>query len=123
MEKMTSHVDRDVPPCASAGATAQDRPASLAEDVIARIGQGSMPPDRARELGEFAYLHWLARLPGDESYSAQAQQALRSAAPAVPASPALGIFCEMLMASLARPIQPLRLTSCENAPSDARDKS
>ena len=85
-------------------------PAFSLERTISQIDRGWMPPDRARETGHLGFMQWLGSLPSDAPYPAEARRALNMAAPFVSGSPAVAVFCELLMASLVRPLQALPLS-------------
>ena len=72
----------------------------LLERTIAQLDVGQVSAERAQKLGELGYLQWLGALPGRASYRAEALRAYDAAQPFVETSPAVAVFCEMLMTSL-----------------------
>ncbi|MEL7347170.1 MAG: hypothetical protein AAFN17_05395 [Pseudomonadota bacterium] len=79
------------------------------ERTISQLDIGQIPPDQAVELGRLGYLQWLAGLPGDEDYGRAAMRAYEKAAPAIRTSPAISVFCDLLVASISVPPRPLPL--------------
>ncbi|MEM6423518.1 MAG: hypothetical protein AAF698_13050 [Pseudomonadota bacterium] len=78
--------------------------------TIAQLDTGRLPPDEAAELGQLGYLQWLSGLPGGADYAREAMQAYEAARPFRRASSAIAVFCELLVASTARPPRPLPLS-------------
>lgn len=81
----------------------------LLERTISQLDIGYVPRDQARELGHLGYMQWLGSLPGDTSYLNQAKHAYDLARPFIHASPAVAVFCQLLIASASTPLQPLDL--------------
>ncbi|OOY05991.1 hypothetical protein AXZ77_1679 [Thioclava sp. ES.031] len=74
---------------------------------LLQLDIGPISPLRARELGTLGYMEWLGGLPGDMPYAKAAIIAHTQAYPFGAASPAVAVFCELLLDSL-RP-QPFAL--------------
>ena len=81
----------------------------LLELTISQLDIGHVSAERAEELGQLGYMQWLGALPPTSSYPQQATRAYVKAAPFSAASPAVGVFCDLLHASLQGPHQPLHL--------------
>lgn len=71
----------------------------LLERTIAQLDIGPVSPDQAEEMGHLGFMQWLGGLPGDASYVASAQHAHDYAHPASITSPAVEVFCDLLLAS------------------------
>lgn len=71
----------------------------------------SNPPDaeRAGELGQLGYMQWLGWLPAQASYEAEAVRAYLAAMDFIDTDPAVAVFCDLIRASLRRPLRPLPL--------------
>ncbi len=81
----------------------------LLERTIAQLDVGFVPQKQAEEMGHLGYLHWLGALRGDASYPNEAMQAYEMARPFSKSSPAIAVFCQLLRASVERPLHPLQL--------------
>lgn len=81
--------------------------------TILQLDVGCVPPAEAVEMGQLGYLQWLAGGAGQESYVRAAKHAHETAAPFRANSPAIAVFCDLLIASIERPLQPLALTMPE----------
>ena len=81
----------------------------LLERTIAQLDVGYVPPDRAEELGHLGYVQWLGALKGNASYLGEAMRAYTLAQPFIRTSPAVGVFCDLLVASSTSPLAPLDL--------------
>ena len=81
----------------------------LTELTISQLDIGHLPPERALELGQLGYLQWLGSLPGDEGYPVAAMRAYTMARPFIRSSPAVAVFCDLLVASTRMPPEPLTL--------------
>ena len=79
----------------------------ILERTISQLDIGPLPDPQARELGRLGYLQWLGALPGEVSYPAEVRRALTAARPFALNSPAVGVFCDLLWASLE--LAPLEL--------------
>lgn len=79
------------------------------ERTISQLDTGTMPPERAQELGQLGYMQWLGGLSGRSDYHRQATHALKMATPFMQASPAVAVFCDLLVASMRMPPAPLPL--------------
>ncbi len=82
----------------------------LLERTISQLDIGPLPPDRAAELGRLGYMQWLGALRPDASYPTEAQRAYAMAVPFARTSPAIAVFCDLLVASAEVPPVPLDLT-------------
>ena len=81
----------------------------LLERTIAQLNIGRVPPDEATELGQLGYMQWLAGLPTEADYAHEAMHAYARAQPFQRTSPAIAVFCDLLLASTRTPIEPLPL--------------
>ena len=81
----------------------------LLERTISQLDIGTVPPDEAAELGQLGYLQWLAGLPANADYAREAMRAYSMAQPFLRTSPAVAVFCDLLVASTRLPIEPLPL--------------
>ncbi|WP_108879680.1 hypothetical protein [Anderseniella sp. Alg231-50] len=66
--------------------------------------------DRANEFGQLGFMEWLGSLPADSDYYHQAMTAYQKALPLRLTAPAIGVFCDLLIASTRMPPQPLDLS-------------
>ena len=82
----------------------------ILERTIFQLDTGPVSPERAQELGSMGYMQWLGALRGDASYLDEAMRAYDKAAPFIGTSPAVAVFCNLLMESAAYPGAPLPLT-------------
>lgn len=76
----------------------------LLERTISQLDIGPVPPARAAELGRLGYIQWLGGLPGTASYLAEAQRAYELAVPFARVSPAVAVFCDLLVISATSPL-------------------
>ncbi|OOY21113.1 hypothetical protein BMI86_00580 [Thioclava sp. DLFJ5-1] len=67
---------------------------------LLQLDIGPISPLRARELGTLGYMEWLGTLPGDMPYAKAAIVAHMQAYPHSLISPAVEVFCELLLESL-----------------------
>jgi len=81
----------------------------LLERTISQLDIGPVTPSRAVDLGQMGFVQWLGALPGGANYAVQARRALAQAAPFCAVSPAVMVFCDLVIASLAMPPRPLDL--------------
>lgn len=82
----------------------------ILERTLAQLDIGPVPPERALELGQLGYLQWLGSLPGHVSYPGEAMRAYAKAEPFIRCSPAVAVFCELLVTSTCQPLTPVTLT-------------
>ncbi|MGR3511129.1 MAG: hypothetical protein ACU0GG_00080 [Paracoccaceae bacterium] len=82
----------------------------LLERTIFQLDIGYVPPDRAEEMGQLGYLQWLGALPGHANFADEACRALEMAQPFRRTSPAIEVFCVLLMAASAVSPAPLPLS-------------
>ncbi|MEM8554644.1 MAG: hypothetical protein AAGF71_07415 [Pseudomonadota bacterium] len=81
----------------------------LLDRTIFQLDIGQVDPDQAEELGHLGYMQWLGALRGDQSYPEAAMRAYNRARRFRKNSPAVGVFCDLLVASVSAPIAPLTL--------------
>lgn len=81
----------------------------LLERTISQLDIGPMPPARAQELGQLGFMQWLGALRPMADYRAEAMRAYSAAQPFLRTSPAVAVFCDLLVASTRMPIEPLPL--------------
>jgi len=79
------------------------------ERTLTQLQTNPITPERARELGRLGYMQWLGGLPADGDYETEAVHAYVVALPFVGTDPAVAEFCDLLRASLRRPLRPLDL--------------
>ncbi|MEO0959759.1 MAG: hypothetical protein AAFY66_15075 [Pseudomonadota bacterium] len=77
--------------------------------TIAQLDTGPIPPEEAAELGQLGYIQWLSALPCGSNYTREAMHAYEAALPFRRASPAIAVFCGLLIASASEPPRPLSL--------------
>ena len=82
----------------------------LLDRTISQLDIGYLPRARALELGQLGYMQWLGALPGDADYRGAAMRAYEAASPFRRASPAVAVFCDLLVASTRMPPAPLPLS-------------
>ena len=82
----------------------------LLERTITQLDIGNIPHERALELGQLGYMQWLGGLPGSANYRVAALRALTMAAPFMENSPAVAVFCDLIVASLDSPVAALNLS-------------
>ncbi|MEM8992762.1 MAG: hypothetical protein AAF882_18005 [Pseudomonadota bacterium] len=82
----------------------------LLELTISQLDRGVEPLNLARERGELGYLQWLGALPAISDYRREAMRAYTMAAPAAQRSPAVAVFCDLLVATTTTLIAPLPMT-------------
>ena len=82
----------------------------LLERTIFQLDIGHVPPDQAEKLGQLGYIQWLGALPADAAYPREAMRAYEFARPFIRTSPAVAVFCRLLVASAVSPTEPLNLT-------------
>lgn len=82
----------------------------LLERTLSQLDIGPMPASRAVRLGEMGYLQWLGALRGNADYHAEAMRAYALAEPLRRRSPAVAVFCDLLIESTRGPIAALDLT-------------
>ncbi|MEL7090537.1 MAG: hypothetical protein AAFN94_02265 [Pseudomonadota bacterium] len=77
--------------------------------TIAQLDVGEVPPAQATEMGHLGYLQWLGALRGNASYVQEATHAYETARPFAGCSPAVAVFCDLLLQSINTPLVPLSL--------------
>ena len=81
----------------------------LLKRTISQLDIGHTPPERAQELGQLGYIQWLGALPLNSGYQREAKRAYGMAKPFAATSPAVKVFCDLLLTSLQEPLTPLPL--------------
>ena len=81
----------------------------LFELTLTQLQVDPVNEERARELGQLGYMQWLGGLPATASYVAEAEKAYSMAICFAETDPAVAVFCDLLRASLMKPLQPLDL--------------
>ncbi len=81
----------------------------LLERTISQLDIGQITQERALELGHLGYMQWLGALPPIANYRKEAIHAYGMALPFANNSPAIKVFCDLLMQSTQDPIAPLEL--------------
>lgn len=82
----------------------------ILELTISQLDSGALSPEQAAEKGQLGYMQWLGALPGRADYHREAQRAYDRAQPFERGSPAVAVFCELLLASMEMPPRPLPLS-------------
>ncbi|TCP33390.1 hypothetical protein, partial [Rhodovulum marinum] len=90
-------------PCGGAGRS------MMLEMVLIQMQARGESAERAREIGQLAFMQWLGALPGGCDYAAAARAALTRIATSPAPGPALATFRALLAASLDAPARPLDL--------------
>lgn len=83
--------------------------AMLLELTISQLDIGKIPAERANAMGQLGYMQWLGGLPAMSHYIDEAAHAYAVAKPFAASSPAVAVFCDLLLASLKAPLKPLPL--------------
>jgi hypothetical protein len=81
----------------------------LLERTIHQLDIGPISPQRANDLGKLGYRQWLGGLAGDADYRSEAMRAYATAQPFIRCSPAVAVFCDLLVDSVTLPPKPLDL--------------
>lgn len=82
----------------------------LLERTLIQLDIGPVSVETATQMGQLGYLQWLGALPGNADYRREAMRAYTLAAPLLRGSPAVAVFCDLLVASTRTPLAPLELT-------------
>lgn len=82
----------------------------LLERTISQLDIGFVTPDQAMEMGHMGYLQWLGALPGDAGYAREALRAYAMARPFAETSPAVAVFCDLLLETAETPLCAPELT-------------
>lgn len=82
----------------------------LLERTLLQLDIGPVSAETATQLGQLGYLQWLGALPGSAGYRMEAMRAYTLAIPMARKSPAIAVFCDLLVASTRSPLEPLPLT-------------
>ncbi|MEL7012814.1 MAG: hypothetical protein AAFO72_05995, partial [Pseudomonadota bacterium] len=72
----------------------------ILELTISQLDSGALPPEQAAEKGQLGYMQWLGGLPSDADYHREARRAYALARPFEGSSPAVAVFCDLLLSSL-----------------------
>lgn len=81
----------------------------LLERTISQLDVGYVPDHIADEMGHLGYAQWLGGLRGEAGYVNEAMRAYKLAQPFIRTSPAVAVFCRLLIESTASPLMPLDL--------------
>ena len=81
----------------------------LLERTISQLDIGYVPDNVAEELGHLGYAQWLGALNGNAGYLVEAMRAYELAQPFISTSPAVAVFCHLLVESTASPLKALEL--------------
>ncbi|MEM6663234.1 MAG: hypothetical protein AAF666_13765 [Pseudomonadota bacterium] len=81
----------------------------LLERTLSQLNIIDTTPERALVLGHLGYVQWLGALPAMSDYRQQAEYALAKAKSLRSAAPAIGVFCDLLIASMRSPVAPIPL--------------
>lgn len=87
----------------------------LLERTIFQLDIGYVPPDEADRMGQLGYLQWLGALPGKANYLQAAMHAYDVARPFMRTSPAVAVFCQLLLASAAPSPAPLSFPALDKS--------
>ncbi|MEM1363623.1 MAG: hypothetical protein AAGF94_18270 [Pseudomonadota bacterium] len=81
----------------------------LLERTISQLDVGDVPDHIAEKMGHLGYAQWLGALKGEAGYFKEAMRAYELAQPFIRTSPAVAVFCHLLVESTASPLRPLAL--------------
>lgn len=81
----------------------------ILELTISQLDSGALSPELAAEKGQLGYMQWLGALPAEADYHREVRRAYALAHPFERGSPAIAVFCSLLLASLEMPPRPLPL--------------
>ena len=81
----------------------------LLERTISQLDVGYVPDHIAVEMGHLGYTQWLGALKGEAGYFEEAMRAYELAQPFILTSPAVAVFCHLLIESTATPLKALEL--------------
>ncbi|MEM6888115.1 MAG: hypothetical protein AAF636_08250 [Pseudomonadota bacterium] len=81
----------------------------LLKRTISQLDIGYVPDHVAEEMGHLGYAQWLGALRNDAGYPFEALRAYKLARPFVRTSPAVAVFCQLLLESMRTPLRPLGL--------------
>ncbi|MEL6410383.1 MAG: hypothetical protein AAFQ38_08285 [Pseudomonadota bacterium] len=81
----------------------------LLELTISQLDIGYVPQGRAQVMGQLGYMQWLGALPAMSHYIDEATHAYALAKPFAANSPAVDVFCDLLLSSLKAPLSPMPL--------------
>ena len=81
----------------------------LLERTPPQLDVGYVPDHLAQEMGHLGYAQWLGALKGDAGYLNEAMRAYGLAQPFIRTSPAVAVFCHLLVESTASPLKALEL--------------
>jgi hypothetical protein len=77
--------------------------------TLHQLQSDAASPERAKELGQLAYMQWLGSLPANGCFRMAALRAHATAKPFIDSNPAVAVFCHLLTESLKNPLKPLDL--------------
>ena len=75
----------------------------LLQRTISQLDVGYVSDDVAEHLGHLGYAQWLGGLKGTLGYREEAMRAYAKASPFMRSSPAVAVFCQLLVASTVMP--------------------
>ncbi len=81
----------------------------LLERTIFQLDIGYVPDHVAQEMGHLGYAQWLGALNGEACYFDEVMRAYEVAQPFIRTSPAVAVFCHLLVESISWPPKPLDL--------------
>ena len=81
----------------------------MLERTLSQLDIGYVPDRIAQEMGHLGYAQWLGALKGEAGYFNEAMRAYELAQPFIRTSPAIAVFCHLLVESTASPIKALEL--------------
>ncbi|MEM1277312.1 MAG: hypothetical protein AAGH74_12355 [Pseudomonadota bacterium] len=81
----------------------------LLERTISQLDIGETTQERALEMGHLGYMQWLGAQPAMSNYRKEAMRAHAKALPFAGSSPAIAVFCDLLITSVHLPSVPLAL--------------
>ena len=87
----------------------------LLERTISQLDVGYVPDHIAQEMGHLGYAQRLGALKGEAGYFNEAKRAYALAKPFIRTSPAVAVFCHLLVESTASPLRALELKLPEPA--------
>ena len=81
----------------------------LLERTLSQLDVGYVPDHIAEEMGHLGYAQWLGSLKGEAGYFNEAMRAYELTQPFIRPSPAVAVFCHLLVESTASPLKALEL--------------
>ncbi|MEL6958709.1 MAG: hypothetical protein AAGL89_07140 [Pseudomonadota bacterium] len=81
----------------------------MLERTLAQLDVGHVPDHIAGQIGRLGYIQWLGALKGEAGYFKEATRDYELAQPFIRTSPAVAVFCDLVIESLASLFSALEL--------------